>query len=269
LDFTLLKPLLSFGGWMTVTNIVGPLMVNLDRLLVGSQISVTAVAYYATPYEVVTKLWIFPGAVVAVLFPKIAELLSTRSAAASYLYRRTVMAVFLTMLPPTALLALFSREGLTWWLSSDFAQESQFVAQCLTIAVFINCLAFVPHTTLQAGGKADWCAKVHLVELPLYLWLLISLAETSGINGVAIAWLVRVLIDAVTMFFLTNRLFGERSRFVLAVVCGSGMATAVLAVAVQGHVLWRISIAAIVTIISFTLLLRMLLVDKESDMVKR
>jgi hypothetical protein len=47
------------------------------------------------------------------------------------------------------------------------------------------------------------------------------------------------------------------------------MATAVLAVAVQGHVLWRISIAAIVTIISFTLLLRMLLVDKESDMVKR
>lgn len=62
-------PLLRFGGWMTVTNIVGPLMVSLDRFVIARLISVTAVAYYATPYEVVTKLWIIPSALLGVMFP--------------------------------------------------------------------------------------------------------------------------------------------------------------------------------------------------------
>jgi O-antigen/teichoic acid export membrane protein len=66
------KPLFGFGGWMTVSNIIGPLMVYLDRFVIGAVISVTAVAYYATPYEIVTKLWIISGALVATLFPTFA-----------------------------------------------------------------------------------------------------------------------------------------------------------------------------------------------------
>ena len=43
---------------MTVSNIVSPLMNSADRFLIGAILSMTAVAYYVTPYEVVTKLWI-------------------------------------------------------------------------------------------------------------------------------------------------------------------------------------------------------------------
>jgi O-antigen/teichoic acid export membrane protein len=50
------RPLLSFGGWMTVSNVISPLMVYLDRFMIGALISMSAVAYYATPLEVVTKL---------------------------------------------------------------------------------------------------------------------------------------------------------------------------------------------------------------------
>ena len=62
----MVRPLINFGGWMTVTNIVGPLMVYMDRFLIGAMVSMTAVAYYATPYEIVTKLWIIPGALMGV-----------------------------------------------------------------------------------------------------------------------------------------------------------------------------------------------------------
>src|SRR2546426_200083 len=61
-------PLLRLGGWMTVTNVVSPLMVSLDRFLISAILSVTAVAYYTTPYEVVTKLLVFPVAVAGVFF---------------------------------------------------------------------------------------------------------------------------------------------------------------------------------------------------------
>ena len=52
------RSLLGFGSWMTVTNIVGPLMVYMDRFIIGATLSMAAVAFYATPYEVVTKLWV-------------------------------------------------------------------------------------------------------------------------------------------------------------------------------------------------------------------
>ena len=72
LRYTSIKPLFHFGAWMTVTNVIGPLMVYLDRFVIGGIISVAAVAYYATPYEMVTKLWIIPSAIVGVLFPAFA-----------------------------------------------------------------------------------------------------------------------------------------------------------------------------------------------------
>ncbi len=61
-------PLLRFGGWMTVTNVVGPLMMTLDRFIIGGLLSVTAVAYYATPSEIISRLFVIPAAVVGVLF---------------------------------------------------------------------------------------------------------------------------------------------------------------------------------------------------------
>ncbi len=63
------KPLFIFGGWMTVSNVLGPLMVTFDRFLIGSIISIAAVAYYSIPYEVVTKLWLISSALIGVLFP--------------------------------------------------------------------------------------------------------------------------------------------------------------------------------------------------------
>jgi hypothetical protein len=44
-------------------------------IFVGALISLTAVAYYATPYEMVTKLLIIPTAVISVLAPAFATTL--------------------------------------------------------------------------------------------------------------------------------------------------------------------------------------------------
>src|SRR5579863_7302784 len=46
---------LSLGGWMTVTNIVSPLMASLDRFFIAALISAKAVAYYATSQEIVNR----------------------------------------------------------------------------------------------------------------------------------------------------------------------------------------------------------------------
>ena len=64
----MVKPLLSFGGWLTVSNIVGPLMLYKDRFFISGLVSVIAVAFYTTPYEVVIKLLVLPAATLCVMF---------------------------------------------------------------------------------------------------------------------------------------------------------------------------------------------------------
>ena len=43
--------LLRFGGWVTVTSFVGPMMVILDRFIIGTLSGAKAVSYYTVPFQ--------------------------------------------------------------------------------------------------------------------------------------------------------------------------------------------------------------------------
>lgn len=227
-DRALLRPLLSFGGWMTVSNVVGPLMVYADRFLVGGMISAAAVAYYATPYEVVTRLWVVSGAMTGVLFPVIAGQFLLDRFRAVAAYERVMKTLFLALLPVVALLFLFAEEGLGWWLGPDFAMNGHFVARILVIGVFVNALGQVAITVLHGAGRADWAAKIHLFELPFYLLVLVYGASHHGIDGVAVAWLLRVSVDAVVMLVFAQRLCGRRKQFVWLTIFSTVLAMVML-----------------------------------------
>jgi O-antigen/teichoic acid export membrane protein len=198
-------PLLRFGGWMTVSNIVGPLMVTLDRFLIAGLISVTAVAYYATPYEVVTKLWLVPGAVVGVMFPAFSTSFAHNRERAAVLYDRSVKYIFLILFPIVLLIVVLAQDGLKVWLGAEFARNSAGVLQWLAVGVFINSLAQVPFALVQGAGRPDLTAKLHLVELPCYLLALWWMVRAFGIEGAAIVWTGRVAIDALVLFGFGRR----------------------------------------------------------------
>jgi O-antigen/teichoic acid export membrane protein len=109
-------PLFRFGSWMTVTNIIGPLMVYLDRFLIGALASMTAVAYYTIPYEVVTKIGIIPAALVGVLFPAFSSSFVYNRRYTARLFSRGVRFIFLGMFPVTLFIVTFANEGIDFWL---------------------------------------------------------------------------------------------------------------------------------------------------------
>lgn len=207
-----LKQLFGYGLWMTVSNIVGPLMVYLDRFIIGSLISATAVAYYTTPYEIVTRLWILPTALVGVLFPAVATSLVQDRHHAARLYGKATNYIVLTLFPVCLIIVFFAHEALSWWLNPDFANQSAFVLKVLALGVFFNSLAQTPFSILQGAGQPDWTAKVHLLETPLYLLLLWQLLHHYGINGVALAWTLRIALDTVIMFYLAGRILPESGQ---------------------------------------------------------
>lgn len=209
IDKNAIRPLLSFGGWMTISNVIGPLMVYLDRFLIGSLLTMTAVAYYVAPYEMVTKLWMIPMGLIGVLFPAFSTMLaSDRTRAALYFSRGSNLIIYL-MFPIFLAINLFAYEGMGFWLGNEFAENSSNVVIWLSIGVFLNCTARVPFVMIQSAGRPDLPAKLFLIELPLYLAGLWYALEHYGIEGAALVWSLRVFVDTIAFLVVTSRILPE------------------------------------------------------------
>lgn len=206
-DSEVLRPLVTYGGWITVSSLVGPIMVYLDRFLIGSIISMAAVAYYTAPYEIVTRLWILPSSLVMTLFPAFSTLGETSKEVLSRLYTRSIKYLLLIMGPVILVLILFAEEILRLWLGTEFAERSTLVLQILAIGVLVNSLAQIPYTFLQGLGRPDITAKFHFLELLLYLPLAWFLVMNMGIAGGALAWTIRIVFDALLIFCASWRLY--------------------------------------------------------------
>jgi len=206
----LVLPLVRYGGWMTVSNVVSPIMVNMDRFVIGALLPMTAVAYYVTPYELVSKLTLIPVAVLGVIFPALAEAFTGSRDQVATLVNHSVRLLLTLIFPATLVFVLFANDGLRLWIGPTFAAHGTAVMQWLAVGVLINCVAGqVGYTALQGIGRPDLTARVHLVELPLYLAATWWLVHEVGLVGVAIAWTLRATADAVAMFALAARTMPE------------------------------------------------------------
>lgn len=203
-DLALWKPLLAYGGWVAVSNCIGPLLSYLDRFAIGSVISMAAVGYYTAPAEAINRLSVIPSSLSTTIFPAFSSLEAAQSRARlEELCVRSLKALLLTLGPITLLLILFAQEILQLWLGRDFAARGVFVLQILAVGALLNSLAFVPFGLLQALGRPDLTAKFHLLELPVYVLLLWFLLKHMGIAGAALSWTMRMLCDALLLFAAT------------------------------------------------------------------
>ncbi len=200
----MLGPLIRFGSWITVSNIISPLMLYLDRFLIGALISVAAVAYYATPNEVLTKLWLFPWALMGVFFPAFSTSFVQDRSHTALLFDNGLKYIFLVVFPIILFIITLANEGLGLWLGSEFAQNSTQVLQWIAVGVFIYSLGQVPYALIQGVGRPDLTAKLHLLELPFYLLGVYWLISAYGIEGAAIAWVARIGIDMICLFGMVN-----------------------------------------------------------------
>lgn len=221
-----IRPLLSVGGWLTVSNVISPLIGYADRFVIAGLVSATAVAYYATPYEIVARLWIIPTALTAVLFPTFAARVARDARAGAALFRQSVTVLALLLLPLCAFLGIFAHEILALWLNEEFASHSASLLQIFALGVFINSTAHIPFTLIQGSGRPKWTAMIHLAEVLPFILLLWWATAQFGILGAALAWLARIVVDTVALFLASGRIMKLGGR---ALLPGRLLVVAVLA----------------------------------------
>jgi O-antigen/teichoic acid export membrane protein len=257
-----IQPLVGFGSWMTITNLVGPVMDNMDRFLLGVLASVSVVAYYATPFDVVTRALLIPVALTGVLFPAFSTALTEDAPRVRTLFLSATRYVFLAIVPISLLVAMFAREGLTLWLGSAFAARSERIVQWLAAGVLVSALSKVPYALLQGIGRPDLTALAHVAELPLYLLAAWALIGAHGAEGAAIAWTLRVLLDSAILFYFACRQLPDTGRRLAPLGCLlAGTLTALYLIARAESVPVRILLGGL-SIVAFLLTARIWIVDR-------
>ena len=206
-NFDRLRQLLSLGSWITMTNVISPLLVYCDRLFIGSVLSASAIAYYTTPQDAITKILVLPVAIVTVLFPAVARRYSTRPSECIEEAREVAVNVFVILFPLITVVALYSREAMTLWVGRTFADESHLLLKAFAVGVLINAIAQVPATTLQAIGRPRWPATLHLAEALLYIPGLYFAVVHFGLLGAAFAWVARILVDFIGLNWALRRVW--------------------------------------------------------------
>ena len=227
LNVSSIMPLIGLGGWMTVSNITSPILLYIDRFLVGSLISVLAVSYYTTPVDTIMRLTVIPGAVVGVLFPAFAVSLVRDPERTGLLLVRGTKYVFFCVFPIVLTIVTFAPEGLRLWLGPAFEQNGTSVLRWLAAGVFVFTLSTIPGVLIQSAGRPHFIAKLQLIEIPVYSAALWVLTRRHGVEGTAIACVGRIILDGVILFLYSHRLLPQRNNFLsgLAVTASAGLFT--------------------------------------------
>jgi len=205
--WALVGPLVRMGGWMSASGILTQVLLYADRFLVGALLTLSAVAYYATPLDLVMRMWILPVAVAQALLPAMASVFATHAVATAGLLRRGALLAMAAVLPACLVLVAAGPEVLRLWLGAEFAAGGGRVLQILSVGAVFSCDAFAPGALLDAIGRPDVNAKWQLAQVAVFLPLSAAGLVWFGIEGAAFAWAARCATDAAGRLVFTARFY--------------------------------------------------------------
>lgn len=215
-DWRSVRRLLSYGGWVSVSNIVGPLLTSLDQLVVGAVLGTTSVTYYSVPMNLVVRSQVLAAALSRTLFPRLSRVTDDE---ARRLAENAMVALAHVYSAICAAGIILASPFLVIWMGQDFASYAAPVAELLLIGTWINGLAFIPYAMLQGQGRPDVTAMFHALELIPFVLLLWFVANQFGLVGAAAAWVLRVAIDA-GLLMAAARFRAARILQLIVPLCG-------------------------------------------------
>lgn len=205
--------LIGFGGWITVSNTISPVMVYFDRFIVSNIMGAKNVAFYTAPAEAIMRLSMLPGALAKAIFPSLSRVKSKSDYSADMRLSYIIMSI--ALLPLVVFVFCMSKWLMVTWMGDDYGGVASLILKILIVGYFFNSLAQIPFTSIQALGKAKVTAFIHVCEVIPYLVFLYFCVIHYGIVGAAIAWTIRVAIDCI-LLFIVNYTISKKLSFRMA-----------------------------------------------------
>lgn len=201
--FLTLKRLIMFGGWITISNIISPVMVYFDRFVISHVLGASKVAFYTAPSEAVARLLNIPAALSRALFPKLSS--STLATDKSKLEKMSYVLMLVACLPIVLVGMILANKIMVIWMGPEYIGEPATILRILLVGFIFNALAQIPFSKIQAAGYAKITATLHMCELLPYLLALYYLTIHFSLIGTALAWTLRVTLDFIALYILSRK----------------------------------------------------------------
>lgn len=197
----LVKQLAGYGGWVSVTSLVGPLLAMWDRFVIGALLGPKSISIYVIPFSVAFRLIMVPSALTNALFPRFAV---ASKEDLERLCLTALTAVSVVMTPLVLVSILCSGPFFTLWLGPEIGAPAAEIAYIFLPGIWANGLGLVALSILQGQGKPKYVALAHLVEILPYVAMLYVGLTYFGLIGAALAWSLRVGVDALLLMRLAR-----------------------------------------------------------------
>lgn len=197
-----LAAMLRYGGWVTVTGVVGMVLVFSDRLIIGSIIGAVAVTIYAVPLDATRRLAIIADALANALFPRLAIAGEDQS---RDLTRRAVSMLYAIATPAIAAVIVLADPITRLWLGDEIGSQAGPLMQILGVAAWINIFAKLPYAKLQAQGNPRAVAIAAIIQMPPFFLALWYALQAFGLAGAAWVYLGRNTLDFVLLSVFAYR----------------------------------------------------------------
>lgn len=201
--------LLGYGGVLTVASIMGPILSNVEKLLMARLTSVGLLTYYAVPFSLIDRLGLIPSAFGGVLFPSFSYFSAREPRYNRELHYRGTLYICASYGFFAAFFLSLGKPFLDAWMGAEFAYRSGTVLGILALGGLFNAMARPAVTALQGVGKPHLPLLIQCVELVLYVPSAYWLVRSFGMLGAAEAWCGRVILDALLLHVVSCRELGE------------------------------------------------------------
>ena len=207
LDLTVLRGLAGFGGWFLAASVGVLILYSLDKILVGSLVSVAAVTFYVVPGNLANRIQGLMGAASQIVFPTSSAILAAGNRDQLLrLYRDGTRLLFLLGASFGVPMAVFAGPFLRYWMGPEFADRST-VPMMLLVGTYV-CLGMtgvVWGLSFGAGKpriNAFFAIGMGIADIVLFLLLV----GPYQIVGAAAAYLTSAAIGAPLFICCVERL---------------------------------------------------------------
>ena len=206
LDSRAVRALVRFGSALVSVGIAGVILINIEKGLLASLVSVKALAYYTVAFMLANMMVLFSNTMIQSLVPAFSQLNQLDSRAQfEALYTRIVKVCVIGLIPVAAFLIFAARDLIGVWAGSEFSVQSTTPFYILLAGLLLSVPGYIPYSVLMGIGKASVIAKLYWLEIVPYLAIVYFLTINFGIVGTAAAWSARVAFDGVLFFVLARK----------------------------------------------------------------
>lgn len=196
----LVRPLMSFGGWVAASSGTGLVLETADRMVIASFLGGTAAAWYTIAYNIVTRVRTLPHAIARAAYPRV----SADPAGGMGTLVVSARVMVLILIPVLAIGLVLIEPLCTLWIGAEASASVSPIARIMMIAIYVNAMAYIPLVALQARGNPEQAAKIHMIETPIFLIVMTLATWRYGVFGAVIAWAGRMLIDTIILLLVTG-----------------------------------------------------------------